>query len=597
MKKAAAAAFFFLRQLPRRRSVPGRRYNIRMLPQRLNAPLIACLLVTVVMVAPAAHAADEIAATRSLAEAGAVQLALQRVDMLQPVAGIAPPLKSVSPSASWTDWERLRLQLLASRGANDLLLQRVAAMPAGVDAVLAAEFHAAAARSALILGRGAAARDQAARALWTAGMDAASLRELRLLVIRSMVSDGQADDAYRSMLRFQQDYRPLDTATATQFVDGLLDLKLVKEAVSWLGLLDERGPAKLRLRLHTGLLSPADTVTQARAGVARSEDPAWWRVLLDAAEKQPAPLLKIEALEQLLDRGDAPAAQSSRLWEVYLAYARSAANAHQLLAGDESSWLEFAVKRKEAEPVVARAYLAYLAREGRGESLRRTAQAQLASALMAARLPRLALQLFDAWPGDPAGLSADTRYQLGGAAEALQQHARALQYRQGLPAPEGTAAAVWDLRMAGLALRAGRGDVVTAITRQLSAANVPIPSAQLPEWITLVSQLADHGLSAETQLLAGRIAPHADAAQGRLLLAATARALESGSQPLLAAEYHLRLASSASQPDAVAESRLRAGFNLARGGLRDDARVQFDWVLKNARDPAQIAVARRELGF
>ena len=577
--------------------MPGRRYNIRMFLQRLTAPLFAWLFVTLVMVAPAVHAADEFAATRSLAEAGAIQLALQRVDVLQPAVLIASPAKTTSSVAGWTDWERLRLQLLFSAGSHGLLLQRVAAMPAGVDAAAAAEFHALAARSALILRRGVAARDQAARAVWTAGIDAARLRELRLLVIRSQVADGQADDAYRSMLRFQQDYRPLDSATATQFVDGLLDLKMVKEAVGWLALLDDRGAAKLRLRLHTGLLSPADAVVQARAGIARSEDPDWWRVLLEAGERQPAALLKIEALEQLLDRPDAPAADAHRLWADYVAYARSAANTHQLLAGDEGSWLEFALKRKDADPVVARAYFAYLAREGRGETLRRSAQAQLAFSLMAARLPRLALALFDAWPADPAALSAETRYQLGGAAEALQQHARALQYRQGLPPPEGTTAAVWDLRMAGLALRAGRGDMVSAITRQLATASTPIPPAQLPEWLGLTAQLADHGLSAETQLLAARVTPHADAAQARLLLAATARVLESGSQPLLAAEYQLRLATSAPQPDAAAESRLRAGFNLARGGLREDARTQFEWVLKNARDPAQIALARRELGF
>jgi len=45
------------------------------------------------------------------------------------------------------------------------------------------------------------------------------------------------------------------------------------------------------------------------------------------------------------------------------------------------------------------------------------------------------------------------------------------------------------------------------------------------------------------------------------------------------------------------EARLLAGFSLARAGLRDDARAQFEWVLKNAGDPVQIAVARRELGF
>jgi len=568
-----------------------------MILQRLTVPLYACALVTAVMIAPTAHAADELAATRSLAEAGAVRLALRRVDMLQPAAVSAPLAKGNASGAGWTEWERLRLQLLLSIGSHEMLLQRVAVMPPGVDAAAVAGFHATAARSALTLGRGAAARDQAARALWAPGSDATRLLELRLLVIRSLVHDRQADEAYRSMLRFQQDYRPLEPAVAMLFVDGLLDLQRVQEAVSWLSLLDERGPTKLRLRLHTGLLSPVDVVAQARAGIARSEDPAWWRVLLEAGEKQPAAVLKIEALEQLLDRPDASPADAHRLWGEYLTYARSAANAHQLLAGDEASWLDFALKRKEAAPVVARAYLAYLAREGRGESLRRTAQGQLASGLIAARLPRVALQLFDAWPGDPAAFSAETRYSLGGAAEALQQHVRALQYRQGLPAPDGISPAVWDLRIAGLALRAGRGDVVAGNIRSLTSATTPIPAAQLPEWITLAAQLADHGLAAETQLLAGRIAPYADPVQGRMLLVASARALESGNQPLLAAEYQLRLALSASQPDAAAEARLRAAFNLARGGLHDDARVQFEWLLKNARDPAHIAVARRELGF
>lgn len=566
--------------------------------QRLTALIFLCAFATLTMIANAAHAADELEATRSLAKIGAVQLALHRVDRLQPAAATAPLQRGVP---GWTEWERLRLQLLVTRGAHDVLLQRIAGMPAGIDAAVAADFHAAGSHSALITGRGAVARDHAASALWASGAgtgtDAARLRELRLLVIRSLINDGQADDAYRSMLRFQQDYRPLDRAVATQFVDGLLDLKRVKEAVIWLGFLDERGATKLRLRLHTGLLSPADVITQARAGIARSEDPAWWRILREAGEQQPAAALKIEALEQLLDRTDASAADASRLWEAYLAFARNAANTHQLLAGDEASWLEFALKRKDAEPVVARAYLAYLAREGRSEPLRRTAQAQLASAFMAARLQRMALQLFGVWPGDPAALAEEARYQLGGAAEALQQHLRALQYQQGLPAPEGITAAVWDIRMAGLALRAGKRQVAAGIVRQLSATRTPIQAAEFPGWMSLVMQLADHGMADETQALAGRVMAAADPAQTQILLAATARAFDSGNQPLRAAEYHLRAALRAPDIDATADARLRAGLHLVRGGLHEDARVQFEWLLKNARNPAQIAVARRELGF
>jgi hypothetical protein len=42
---------------------------------------------------------------------------------------------------------------------------------------------------------------------------------------------------------------------------------------------------------------------------------------------------------------------------------------------------------------------------------------------------------------------------------------------------------------------------------------------------------------------------------------------------------------------------MKAGFSLVRAGLHKDAKAQFEWLLKNANDPAQITVARRELGF
>ena len=162
-----------------------------------------------------------------------------------------------------------------------------------------------------------------------------------LLVIRSLARDRQADETYRSMLRFQQDYRPLDSPRRLFSVDDLLDLGLVKEAVNWMGLLDERGATRLRLRLRTGLIAPPEAAAQARAAIGRSEDPAWWRVLLEAAERQSAGALRIESLEHLLDLPDATAGDARGLWDAYAAYARGAANTHHLLAGDEASWLDF----------------------------------------------------------------------------------------------------------------------------------------------------------------------------------------------------------------------------------------------------------------
>jgi len=598
--------------------------------RHLIATLLLLAGLQAITSAHAAEAPDGLEATRSLAQAGAVQLALRRIDTLQPQDPAAPPPKGTSFGASpkgtsfgarWVEWESLRLQLLAQLGRNDEILQRVGALPSAVPAGARAELHAVAARAALTLERTAVARDQAGRALWIPGINAGALRELRLLVIRSHVRDARADDAYRSMLRFEQDYRPLDVATASVFVDALLDLGTAREAVAWLNLLEERGPAKLRLRLHTGVVTPQDAVTFARAALGRSEDPAWWRILLEAANRQNNSALRLTAMEQLLEAtaanvAEAPDANAGKLWEVYANHARAAANSHQLLAGDDANWLEFALRRRATEPAEARAYLAYLVRYARNPVLQQNAQIRLAADFAESKLSRTGLRVFGAWPADAGALAAPTRHTLGALAEAAGDHPRALQYWQDLPAPDNMPAAVWHLRLAALALRAGRADVAAAIARPLAAEQSVIPAVQLPEWITLAQQFTDHGLSDAAQALFERLLPHADTAQAHGVLSGIARTHAARGQPLLAADFYLRsalrapkevLLGGAPQGDflrgapatdtAATEARLQAGFSLARGGLRDDARVQFEWVLKNAGDPAQIATARRELGF
>jgi len=566
----------------------------------------------------AAQAPDGLDATRSLAQVGALQLALRHIDILQPQDGVAPSPKGTSSGATWAEWEALRLQLLARLNRNDEVLQRAGVLPASLPADARVGLHAMAARAALALGRTAVARDHAGRTLWTPGLNPGVSRELRLLVIRSYVRDAspkgtsfgaRADDAYRSMLRFEQDYRPLDAVTAGVFVDALLDLRLAREAVAWLNLLEERGPAKLRLRLHAGVVAPQDAVIQARAALGRSEDPAWWRILLEAADRLNNGALRLTALEQLLEAVpvEVPDADAGALWEAYASHARAAANSHHLLAGDEVSWMEFAMHRRTTEPAEARAYLAYLARSARNPGLQQNAQIRLAADFAESRLLRAGLRLFGAWPADAAALAAPTRYTLGMMAEAAGDHPRALQYWQGLLAPDNMPAAVWKLRLSALAIRAGRAEVATDIAGSLAAERSAIPAVQLPEWITLAQQFSDHGLHEPARALFARVLPYADAAQTRLVLSGIAQSHEVPGQPLQAAEFYLRaviratkevpLGRSPAMDAAATEARLKAGFSLARAGLREDAKAQFEWLLKNANDPAQIAIARRELGF
>src|SRR5688572_1894850 len=111
-------------------------------------------------------------------------------------------------------------------------------------------------RSAIAAGQPATARAQAARLLWQLDPTPDEARAARLVVIDSHLAEQQGEVAFRAMLRFDQDYRPLDRAIAGHFVARLLDLGLHREAVNWLAALDDASALKLRLLLHAGLVKP-----------------------------------------------------------------------------------------------------------------------------------------------------------------------------------------------------------------------------------------------------------------------------------------------------------------------------------------------------
>lgn len=245
-------------------------------------------------------------------------------------------------------------------------------------------------RSAIASGQPATARARAARLLWQLDPTPEEARAARLVVIDSHLAEQQGAVAFRAMLRFDQDYRPLDRATAGHFVARLLDLGLPTEAVNWLATLDDASPLKLRLRLHAGLVKPDAAIARARARTTKSGGADWWRVLADAAEKGGDGMLAVEAQEQLLDAGE-PAAG---LWQAYDREARAAANQHKLLAGDDAAWLELA-RRPAVRPARSRALLAYLSRHGADRETRLRAQVRHVHSLQQGGLERAAVQVYE----------------------------------------------------------------------------------------------------------------------------------------------------------------------------------------------------------
>src|SRR5687768_9799543 len=189
----------------------------------------------------------------------------------------------------------LALTLLALSGIAAGL---ESALPAGQQQPALRQSLLSDMRSAIASGQPAAARAHAARLLWQLDPSPDEARAARLVVIDSYLAEQQGAAAFRAMLRFDQDYRPLDRAIAGHFVARLLDLGLAKEAVNWLAAIDDAGPLKLRLRLHAGLVRPEAAIAQARLRAAKG-GAQWWRVLADAAEKTGDGTLAVEALEQL----------------------------------------------------------------------------------------------------------------------------------------------------------------------------------------------------------------------------------------------------------------------------------------------------------
>jgi hypothetical protein len=550
------------------------------------------LLAFVLFICTGAVSALETA--RALAASGAPHLALARVEQLEPRDHTAP---------RWPEWETLRINLLVAIGRNAEALQRADALPASMPRPLLRQCLLAAAKAGGASDHGAAARRHAARMLWQLDPSAGEARAARLAVIDSYVADRQGDAAYLAMLRFQQDYAPLDRATAEGFVDALLALDMEKQAVNWLASLDDASSAKLMLRLKAGLVGAEAVIAQARSALMKGGTARYWGVIAEAAQRQKDGAQRVEALEHLLNAtGETAAGKSAPvatdLWEAYLAAAQDAVNRNHMLIGDDAALADFAARGLASSAPAARAIFAQLAQRGRARESRFNAQLQLAYSLQEARLERTALRLFDAWQWDESDLDAQARYLLGAMAEKADQSALAIRFWKGLALPPGINADEWQARRAAVFWRGGMGDAAVSTLRGILGTGKPLSPEAVREVTTVAREMLAAGkLDYAEEVLRGLL-PGSDAKQQRDILYSLGRIAEQGARYQPAADYYLRsaLLVDGKAPDALAlQARLAAGRNLVQAGYRDDARAQFQWLLNNATDPAQIDIARREL--
>ncbi|HSQ05057.1 MAG TPA: hypothetical protein VLN59_13520 [Burkholderiales bacterium] len=533
----------------------------------------------------------DLAVAQELAKVGAYQLALDRIEQYQP---------RNTDQVEWPQWEGLRCQSLSALGRHGELIQRIDAFrPDAVSPPFTACLIAGA-RAALVLQKPDLSQSYAALVLWLSNSSLGDMRAARLAVIDAHLAARHGEAAFRAMLRYQQDFQPVDPAIAGSWVDGLLALGMDREALNWLPQLDEKSPAKLALRVKSGLVSPDAAIAQARAALSKRDDVRYWRLIADVGMHLGKTALQIEGLEHVVNAsGSGNAGSIAKLWEAYDVAARQIGNEQRLLRGDDSAWADYAGRRLGTEPQLSRAVFADLARNAQDVSTRRTAQLQLVHSLHETALDRVALQLFERDLSDVEALDASTRYWLGNAAEAQGQAALAARFLRGLPAPPGVDSDEWTLRVARLTMRSGVIDA--GVIQNLTALYAGRKSLSRP-LVHGIAALAEELLDGAQADAAGALfevaLPYAERSEARTILFGLGRAREAAGQRRAAATAYLRsaLLADARSPDAAAlDARLRAALNLARAGYREDARKQFQWLLENSRQPAHLDIARREL--
>ena len=360
-----------------------------------------------VLLALPALAADSLQTALQLYQAGSPRLALARVVRDQP--------QQIDPvgQTSWYEWESLRLTLLSETRQAEEILARAKLYPstAARDFQQKALGHKVWAQ--LELKQSVMARAALARLIWQFDLNAADQKWARRLVIRSYLLDHKPDEAYRAMLRYQQDFQPLPKEVLAEFVHGLLAEEYISEAVTWLTELDAASPALLALQTKAGLIAPNVALVQARTAQQKKQNAAAYApIVVEAAKLMKDERQQIDALEQWLNiaefGAETPdfAKPSQQLWQVYQREAERLGNQAQVLRGDDSAWLSLASRLSSdgstEDRLGARAIYAYIAQHGGDLAQRETAQGQLYAALVTAQLTGAAVRLFAAapWRGD-----------------------------------------------------------------------------------------------------------------------------------------------------------------------------------------------------
>jgi hypothetical protein len=168
----------------------------------------------------------------------------------------------------------------------------------------------------------------------------------------------------------------------------------------------------------------------------------------------------------------------------------------------------------------------------------------------------------------------------------------------GLSAPPNLDADEWNLRLAQSLVRAGAATAGGDALRVLIAEKKSLAPEVMRRAIAVVVELQDGGHFKTADELYRALLPLTAPRERRDVLYGIARIAEANYDFPRAADHFLEAALmlDGRAPDVLAiNARIAAGANLGRAGFKDDARTQFNWLLKNVKDPEKLETIRHEM--
>ena len=326
---------------------------------------------------------NEIKDVRSIAQTGAVSLALQSIDEQQ------PSLEINSPSA-WLEWERERLSIYQLGQRWKLLHQRVSAYEEGLpdDFYFWAKMQQV--DALLTLKKGQQARQILQGLIWSEKQTEVNLKEQWLplwqkRIIKSYLVDNESNDALLAAQRYYQDNQ------SNTIEDRLLRARILlinkrEEEVVELLMKDTKHPEGGMLYLLAQLRSKGRPPRKVLQSALRQMRGKWadnklkymlWAVVAESARRSNDLPSTANALEFVLagnKKIELPSGlfyfSADTLWDAYIDYALYLGNRAQLLIGNDQPWLNAAIEAQKKEPVKARSLYAMVMLKGQNSETR-----------------------------------------------------------------------------------------------------------------------------------------------------------------------------------------------------------------------------------